>query len=177
MTGAWSDPTIHLVKATVPALQEHGLATSWPMSPAHVRAHVPERGGRNLFNLSLHGETGSQPRCLDKVPHRVHRTPNDSTRAMRDHVRSLAEAHPDLRAATFRRVATEDRLGEDYDHEGLISVEWLRANTPLDEAAYYLCCPRPLLWAFVGGLALAAVRSKRIHYGFLGSADESLAAV
>ena len=58
----------------------------------------------------------------------------------------------------------------------LISVEWLEANTPLADADYYLCGPRPFLRAFVGGLAQAGVRSDRIHYEFFGPADELLAA-
>jgi ferredoxin-NADP reductase len=45
-----------------------------------------------------------------------------------------------------------------------------------DEAGYCLCGLRPLVRAFVGGLALAGVRSNRIHYEFFGLADEILAA-
>ncbi len=55
-------------------------------------------------------------------------------------------------------------------------MDWLRANTPLNEAGFYLCGPRPFLRAFVGGLALAGFRSNRIHYEFFGPADEILAA-
>ncbi len=96
---------------------------------------------------------------------------------MKDRVRSLTEAHPNIRATTFYvELRPEDRLGDHYDHEGLITVEWLRANTPLDEAGYYLCGPRSFLRAFVGGLALAGVRSHRIHYEFFGPADEILVA-
>jgi nitric oxide dioxygenase len=106
-----------------------------------------------------------------------HGTLNGSTHAMKDHVRSLAAAHPNIRASTFYvEPRPEDRLGHDFDHEGLITMEWLQANTPLDEAGYYLCGPRPFLRAFVGGLALAGVRSNRIHYEFFGPADEILSA-
>jgi nitric oxide dioxygenase len=107
----------------------------------------------------------------------VHGTLNGSTHAMKDRVRSLAEAHPNIKATTFYvEPRPEDRLGDDYNHEGLITVDWLRANTPLEEAGYYLCGPRPFLRAFVGGLALAGARSNRIHYEFFGPADEILTA-
>ena len=49
----------------------------------------------------------------------------------------------------------------------------MRASTPLDEAGYYLCGPGRILRAFVGGLALAGVRSNRIHYEFFGPPTRS----
>jgi nitric oxide dioxygenase len=89
----------------------------------------------------------------------------------------MAGARSNIRATTFYiEPRPEDRPGKDYDHEGMITVEWLQAHTPLAEADYYLCGPRPFLRAFVGGLALAGVPSDRIHYEFFGPADEILAA-
>ena len=112
-----------------------------------------------------------------KSTHYVHGTLNGATHAMKERVNSLVEAYPNIKATTFYvEPRPEDRLGTDYDHEGLITMDWLQANTPLDEAGYYLCGPRPFLRAFVGGLALAGVRSNRIHYEFFGPADEILAA-
>jgi nitric oxide dioxygenase len=112
-----------------------------------------------------------------KSVHYVRGTLNGSTHAMKDRVRSLADAYPNIKATTFYvDPRPEDREGKDFDHRGLISVEWLQANTPLDEAGYYLCGPRPFLRAFVGGLALAGVRSNRIHYEFFSPADDILAA-
>lgn len=116
-------------------------------------------------------------RYPNKTAYYVHGTLNGSTHAMKDRVRSLADAHPNISATTFYvEPRPEDRQGQDYDHTGLITVDWLRANTPLEEAGFYLCGPRPFLRAFVGGLALAGVRSNRIHYEFFGPADEILAA-
>ena len=60
MTDTLSDTTIHLVKATVPALQEHGLAITKRM---YERMFQNEEI-RDLFNQSHHGETGSQPKAL-----------------------------------------------------------------------------------------------------------------
>ena len=60
MTHALSDTTIHLVKATVPALQEHGLAITKRMYERMFRNEAI----RDLFNQSHHGETGSQPKAL-----------------------------------------------------------------------------------------------------------------
>ena len=174
-----------------------GLASNWLHDQAEAR-HGPARWRRRPASSSstrsrrgpvvlLSGGVGLTPmmsmletiaaRYPNKATHYVHGTLNGSTHAMKDRVRSLAEAHANIRATTFYvEPRPEDRQGEDFDHVGLITVDWLRANTPLEEAGYYLCGPRPFLRAFVGGLALAGVRSNRIHYEFFGPADEILAA-
>ena len=58
----------------------------------------------------------------------------------------------------------------------MISGNWLARNTPVEEAVYYLCGPRPFLRAMVGGLARTGVALNRILYEFFGPADELLAA-
>ncbi|WP_262031269.1 NO-inducible flavohemoprotein [Microvirga sp. Mcv34] len=176
--------------------EPQGIASSWlhdrtevgqilKVAPPAGEFFLNEESPRPVVLLS--GGVGLTPmmsmletiaaRYPNKAVHYVHGTLNGSTHAMRDRVRSLAEAYPNIRATTFYvEPRPEDRLGDDYDHEGLVTVDWLRANTALDEAGYYLCGPRPFLKAFVGGLALAGVRSNRIHYEFFGPADEILAA-
>ncbi len=88
-----------------------------------------------------------------------------------------AGSNGSIKAATFyEQPRPEDRRGLDYDEEGLISIEWLSRNTPMQEADYFLCGPRPFLRSFVSGLAREGVASGRIHYEFFGPADELLAA-
>ncbi len=79
-------------------------------------------------------------------------------------------------ATSYEKPRPEDRRGEDYDEEGLISVEWLERNIPMQEAGYFLCGPRGFLRSFVGGPARTGVTSDRIHHEFFGPADELLAA-
>ena len=59
----------------------------------------------------------------NKSTHYVHGTLNGSTHAMRDRVRSLADVHPNIRANFYVEPRPGDRLGTDYDHEGLVTVE------------------------------------------------------
>ena len=81
------------------------------------------------------------------------------------------------RTATFyEKPRPEGRRGEDHDEEGLISVERLERNTPMQEADYFLCGPRGFLRSFVGGLARTGVAFDRIHHEFFRPADELLAA-
>ncbi len=60
MTTALSDTTIAIVKATVPALEAHGLDITRRMYERMFQNHAI----RDLFNQSHHGETGAQPRAL-----------------------------------------------------------------------------------------------------------------
>ena len=55
--------TIRIVKATVPALEAHGLAITRRMYERMFQN--PEI--RDLFNQSHHGETGSQSKALTNV--------------------------------------------------------------------------------------------------------------
>jgi nitric oxide dioxygenase len=66
--------------------------------------------------------------------------------------------------------------GQDYDVAGIITADWLIANTALAEADYYICGPRAFLRHAVSALSLAGVPAARVHYEFFGPADELLAA-
>ncbi len=107
----------------------------------------------------------------------LHGTQDGSTHALADHVRAIAADHPNICITNFYQAPrAEDVAGRDYDHDGLIDEAWLLAHTPIENADYYLCGPRPFLRAFVATLSLAGVASDRIHYEFFGPADELLAA-
>src|SRR3546814_12929445 len=60
MTQPLSDQTIALVKATVPALEAHGLDIVGEMYSRMFQNPAI----RDLFNQSHHGDAGSQPRAL-----------------------------------------------------------------------------------------------------------------
>ncbi|MET4898323.1 NO-inducible flavohemoprotein [Sphingomonadaceae bacterium jetA1] len=107
----------------------------------------------------------------------VHGTHDRDTHAMRDHVRALAAGSGAITVTDFHQTPLADEVaGRDYDEAGLITSEWLVANTRVDAADYYICGPRPFLRAAVSALSLAGVPADRIHYEFFGPADELLAA-
>ncbi|MBS0639417.1 MAG: NO-inducible flavohemoprotein [Proteobacteria bacterium] len=60
MPTALSDQTIAVIKATIPALEEHGLTITRRM----YERMFQDEAIRDLFNQSHHGETGSQPKAL-----------------------------------------------------------------------------------------------------------------
>lgn len=107
----------------------------------------------------------------------IHGTHNRETHAMRDHVRALAKANANISIIDFHQTPLADEIsGKDFDFDGIITDDWLIANTPVDKADFFICGPRPFLRAAVSALSLAGVASQRIHYEFFGPADELLAA-
>jgi nitric oxide dioxygenase len=111
------------------------------------------------------------------VVHYIHGAHDRTTHAMRDHVRALGEGRSNVRISLFYQTPLDDEAaGRDYDHAGLITEQWLVAETPVGEADYFICGPCPFLRASVSALSLAGVPSDRIHYEFFGPADELLIA-
>jgi len=105
----------------------------------------------------------------------VHGTLNGHTHAMRDHVRGLVAGDGKLKVQTFyAQPDAQDRPGEHYDDAGLITPEWLVAQTPHAAATYYLCGPKPFLSALVNGLMRRGVPAERIRFEFFGPTDELL---
>jgi nitric oxide dioxygenase len=95
---------------------------------------------------------------------------------MGPHVRAWAGRARNITVRTYyEKPAAGDVIGCDYDEAGFISTDWLARNTPVAEATYYLCGPRPFLRAFVSGLARSGVPLHQIRYEFFGPADELLA--
>jgi nitric oxide dioxygenase len=155
------------------------------VAPPAGEFFLPEKPERPVVLLS--GGVGLTPmvsmleeiaaRQPDLPTHYVHGALNGATHAMRRQVQDLAARAPGVTVRTFyAEPGAEDRAGEHYDHQGMITTDWLQDNTPAGEAEFYLCGPKPFLRTFVGGLARAGVPGERIHYEFFGPADELLAA-
>ncbi|WP_439814653.1 NO-inducible flavohemoprotein [Zavarzinia sp. CC-PAN008] len=177
--------------------EERGVASTWlhdtatvgtvlkvaPPSGDFVLPEAPQRpivllsGGVGLTPMvaMLHALVEHHPGA---AVHFVHGTLDGASHALGEEVRGLAARHgATARVTTFYQVpAPQDVAGRDYDHAGLIGGAWLAEQTPVAEADYFLCGPRPFLRAMVPALARAGVSSDRIHYEFFGPADEVLAA-
>ncbi|ETI64569.1 MAG: NO-inducible flavohemoprotein [Sphingobium sp.] len=109
--------------------------------------------------------------------HYIHGTLDRDTHAMRNHVREQAAKGQAVSVTDFHQTPLSgEAQGRDYDVAGIITDEWLVANTPVAQAEYFICGPRPFLRHAVSALSLAGVPASRIHYEFFGPADELLAA-
>ena len=109
--------------------------------------------------------------------HYVHSTMSSQTHAMGQHVQSLAEKLAHTKVSTFySEPQMADQAGENHDVSGMVSLDWLTRNTPVQDADFYICGPKEFMRVFVNGLAASGVPADRIHYEFFGPADELLAA-
>ncbi|QQV77974.1 NO-inducible flavohemoprotein [Sphingomonas aliaeris] len=176
--------------------EPEGVASSWlhnEAKPGTVLKVAPPAGEFFLADnperpvVLLSGGVGLTPMVamleaiIEKHPglpvHYAHGTLDGSTHAMGDHVRHLADGRPNVRTTFFyQHPRAEDASGRDFDRNGLIDEAWLRAETPIDDADYFLCGPRPMLRTLVSALSMAGLPANRIHYEFFGPADELLAA-
>lgn len=173
--------------------EDKGLASGWLHDNARVGMvlkvgapagdfFLPETPPRPVVLLS--GGVGLTPMVsmletlvaekTDTEVHYVHGAYDAAAHAMGPHIRALTAAHPRARSTVFYEAPAND--GDGHDHAGRISGAWLSQQTPIHEADYYLCGPRPFLRALVSDLRDAGVPADRIHYEFFGPADEILAA-
>lgn len=173
--------------------EDKGLASGWLHDNARVGMvlkvgapagdfFLPETPPRPVVLLS--GGVGLTPMVsmletlvaekTDTEVHYVHGAYDAGVHAMGPHIRALTAAHPRARSTVFYEAPAKD--GDGHDHAGRISGAWLSQQTPIQEADYYLCGPRPFLRALVSDLRDAGVPADRIHYEFFGPADEILAA-
>ncbi len=113
----------------------------------------------------------------DRETYFVHGAMNSSMHAMDRHVRDLADNHGKTTVRTFySEPHWSDEAGRTHDHDGFISVDWLKVNTPFETADFYLCGPKPFLRALVRQLYSAGVSASRIHFELFGPTDELMAA-
>ncbi len=173
--------------------EDKGLASGWLHDNARVGMvlkvgapagdfFLPETPPRPVVLLS--GGVGLTPMVsmletlvaekTDTEVHYVHGAYDAGVHAMGPHIRALTAAHPRARSTVFYEAPAND--GDGHDHAGRITGAWLSQQTPIQEADYYLCGPRPFLRALVSDLRDAGVPADRIHYEFFSPADEILAA-
>jgi nitric oxide dioxygenase len=157
-------------------LQATPPAGDFFLAPAPARPVVLLSGGVGLTPMVSMVEHIAQAHP-ELETHFVHGALNSAVHALDGHVRGLAKDHGGVTVTTFYSdPLAGDRAGETHDVDGLITIDWLAANTPFREADFYLCGPRPFLRAFVDGLVGAGVPVDRVHYEIFGPTDEALAA-
>ncbi|KMO29999.1 NO-inducible flavohemoprotein [Methylobacterium aquaticum] len=105
MPSPLSPATIAIVKATIPALEAHGLAITRRM----YERLFEDPAIRDLFNQSHHGETGSQPKALANAVLAYARN-IDNLGALASAVERIAQKHVTLAILPAHYHAVADAL-------------------------------------------------------------------
>ncbi|GAB4067918.1 PAS domain S-box protein [Ancylobacter sonchi] len=109
----------------------------------------------------------------DVPVHFVHCARDGAVHAFGGHVKELVAALPNARATIFySRPRPQDRQVTDFDVAGRVTLDWLKAETPLGTADLYVCGPLDFLRALVPALAGAGVEAGRLHYEFFGPVED-----
>jgi nitric oxide dioxygenase len=105
-------------------------------------AEHPERpvvllsGGVGLTPMVAMLETIAA-RHKDVQTYYIHGTHDRETHAMRDHVPTIAANAAAIEVVDFHQTPLSGEVaGKDYDHAGIITDEWLIANTPVGAADF-----------------------------------------
>lgn len=105
--------------------------------------------------------------------HFIHCTRDAAHQAFAEHVADLLAKLPAGRSDIFYSRAPQAGLGANQ-HAGRVTVDFLRTQTPLGDADYFLCGPADFLRDMARGLHEAGVDRARIHYEFFGPPEEIL---
>lgn len=156
---------------------EAGPGTTIEVMPPSGSFVLPDDQKRPVVFLS--GGVGQTPmvamaeaiadRHPDLKAEYVHCAINGAVHAFRQHIAEIARHQKDFRTTVFY---SKPEPGDVFNHEGHLTMEWLRENTPLEEADYFVCGPLPFLRAFVPGLLKAGVPHDRVHYEFFGPVED-----
>lgn len=101
----------------------------------------------------------------------IHAAQSGRHHALRDHVKEVAAAHPNVRSVAIYEVPDPaDRPGVDYDESGRITMDWLKQTVPVAESDFYFCGPRGFMRMLGIGLRALDVPEERIHFEYFGPA-------
>ena len=99
----------------------------------------------------------------------IHGTQNSETQAFTAYLKTLGKQYQWLNIKTFySRPLTHDKLGEDYDSKGRISVSELRKILPTIDCDYYLCGSAQFMRDLYAWLIAFGVEKANISYEFFG---------
>ena len=108
--------------------------------------------------------------------HFIHAARNSRVHALAAEVRALRE-HDNVST----HVIYDDPLETDLSHGhcdslGTVGKEFLRTQTPYQDASFYFCGPRPFMQSVYAGLKELGVEEERISFEFFGPRQEIVAA-
>lgn len=142
-----------------------------------VQPHVFIAGGIGVTPLMAMVKSLVAARSEAPI-HFIQAARNSNARAFADELNALSQSASDLtQRVIFDSPLPDDLSSGKCDAEGFITSERLRAWTPVDEALYFLCGPKPFMECLIGNLRELGVDESRIRYEFFGPKQEMKASV
>jgi nitric oxide dioxygenase len=95
----------------------------------------------------------------------IHGAINGNLHAFKDHVAKLDDSQENIKSFIYYSSPNkEDRIGNDFDKEGIIDLELLRSIVPSKESVFYLCGSVPFMESILNALVKWGVSKEHIHY-------------
>ncbi|MGL4270533.1 MAG: NO-inducible flavohemoprotein [Plesiomonas sp.] len=100
--------------------------------------------------------------------HWLHAAENGDQLAFNDESRALCQQHGFAHHVWLREPLASDRPAEDYQHQGLMDLQPLRAALDHPQMHYYFCGPLGFMQHVAGQLQQWGVPVERLHYECFG---------
>ena len=182
------------VRRAIPGKDRRSVS-NWLHDSARVGNEVGVRGPQGAFKLDadskrsvvliaggigitpllamaqfLTGGTQTRLRFPDRAVRMIHAVANGADHPFREEVAELAASRPNLSASfVYRRPLSSDQPGTDYQAEGRLNKDLLRALLPLDDYDSYICGPPNLVQVVYDSLLMLGLSDERIHFESFGS--------
>ena len=101
----------------------------------------------------------------------IHAALNSHVHALKEHVVQLASEYPNVKSfVAYSEPTEQDREVKNFDKEGFVDLEWLKAILATNQADFYFCGPTPFMKVIYRALKDWDVPTENIHFEFFGPA-------
>lgn len=92
---------------------------------------------------------------------------------MKTYLESIASQYPDRfhLHTCYSQPKESDQLGQDYQHNGFVSVDLLKESLPSNNFQYFICGPGPMMESITNGLKEWQVPDDAVHFEAFGPAS------
>ncbi|WP_449540249.1 NO-inducible flavohemoprotein [Ferdinandcohnia sp. Marseille-Q9671] len=103
----------------------------------------------------------------------IHGALNSQVHALKDEVAEIAATKENVKNFVVYSSPTEqDKQEMNFDKEGFVDLDWLKATVDSKEADFYFCGPVPFMKMMYNALKVWGVADDNIHFEFFGPASE-----
>jgi ferredoxin-NADP reductase len=92
---------------------------------------------------------------------------------MKSYLESIASQYPDRFRLhiCYSQPSPTDQVGQDFQHEGFVSVDLFKQVLPSNNFQYFICGPGPMMESITNGLKQWNVPNDAVHFEAFGPAS------